>query len=84
MKRYIVKWHEKVRGVDSKYMCFKVEFVRKKEAEGMFNWLSYCKRKEPIRNVFIYDKESKKTIRRNRYERQSDISNRDINRHLLH
>lgn len=80
MKRYIVKWHEKVRGIDSKYMCFKVEFVRKKEAEGMFNWLLYCKRKDPIRNVFIYDNESKKTIRRNNY----GITERNTNRRASH
>lgn len=64
MGRYIVKWYEKVRRVGDypSYMGCETECFSKNEAEGLFDWLLYCK--SSVRNVSIYDKESKKTIRR--------------------
>lgn len=64
MKRYVVRWYEKPWIVSLRYMCFKLEFVRKKDAEGMFKWLSYGEIKSSVRSVSIYDKESKKTIKK--------------------
>lgn len=65
MNRYVVKWQEKVRLAWDypRYMDCEEECSNKKEATELFDFLSDCEKEGLVRNVSLYDKASKKTIK---------------------
>lgn len=67
MGRYVVRWHERAKDIFGDYSWYnrcEEEFVRKNEAEELFDWLSECENEGLVRNVSLYDKASKKTIKK--------------------
>lgn len=66
MGRYIVKWYEKAKDTFGDYGWYnpcEEEFVNKKEATELFDFLSDCEKEGLVRNVSLYDKASKKTMK---------------------
>lgn len=67
MNRYVVRWQEKAKdrfGDSSWYNQCEEECINKREAEELFDFLSDCEKDGLVINVSLYDKASKKTIRR--------------------
>lgn len=67
MGRYIVKWYEKAKDTFGDYGWYnpcEEEFINKKEASELFDFLSDCEKEGLVRNVSLYDKASKKTIKK--------------------
>lgn len=63
--RYVVKWDEKTKDVFGDcnwYNHHEEEFINKKDAVELFDWLSDCEKEGLARNVSLYDKARNKII----------------------